>query len=232
VSIKTKANKVLCYVSLTDKMLFTRHLAAMVKAGLALPQALAILSKQAANPYFKKVISGLRQEIKQGQLISQAMSKYPNVFSQLYVSMIKTAEETGKLEEVLKVLAKTMERSHNLRSQAKQALMYPAVIIVAMIGISIAMIWTVIPKLIKTFEELGAQLPWSTKMILKISSATQDYGYIAAIILVLMIILLISLRKSKPIKKTTSWLSLKTPILGKLNKKINNHLIMNFTKKL
>ena len=142
-------------VSLTDKMMFTRNLQVMVSAGISLPRAIRTLSLQTKNKRFQQILLEIVEEINKGKSLSDALVKYPDAFSELFQSMIKVGEESGTLEEVLKVLTRQMERDYDLKSKIKGALIYPAVIICAMIGIGILMLIMVVPKLAATFEELG-----------------------------------------------------------------------------
>jgi type IV pilus assembly protein PilC len=104
-------------VGLKEKMFFTRNLRVMVVSGIALPRAVRVLSEQTTNKKFKRILTSIAKDLTKGQSFSQSLSYYPNVFSELFQNMIKVGEETGTLEEVLKVLSEQMEKEHELRSK-------------------------------------------------------------------------------------------------------------------
>jgi len=102
-------------VSLKEKLFFTRNLRLMIKAGVSLPRALKILANQTENKNFQKVLNKIKEEITKGKKLSEALRDWPKVFSELFCSMVETGEETGNLEEVLKNLARQMERTYELK---------------------------------------------------------------------------------------------------------------------
>ncbi|GAI23736.1 unnamed protein product, partial [marine sediment metagenome] len=153
-------------VSLTEKMMFTRNLQVMISAGLPLPRSLQTLANQTKSKKFKRALLEIREKVIKGSNFSNSLAEYPDIFSELFQNMIKVGEEAGNLDEVLKILSQQMEREHELKSKIQGALMYPAVIICAMIGIGVLMLVMVIPKLAETFEELAIELPLTTKLVI------------------------------------------------------------------
>src|SRR3989344_384559 len=134
-------------VSLTDKFLFTRNLQVMVAAGVPLPKALDILSAQTSNKGFRAILSDVKKEVLEGKSLSEAMENHPSVFPDLFTNMIKVGEESGTLEQVLSQLSLQLERSHELRSRVVGALMYPSVVIVAMLGVGTLLLGGIVIKL-------------------------------------------------------------------------------------
>ena len=132
-------------VSLAEKLMFTRNLKVMVGAGIALPKALEILTLQAKNKQLRKALEDMRQKIFQGHTFSQTMEAHPKVFSELFSNMVKVGEESGTLDNVLAQLALQMGKQYELKSRIQGALMYPAVILLAMLGIGVLMIVVVVP---------------------------------------------------------------------------------------
>jgi len=210
------------HISLVEKMLFSRHLAIMVKAGLSLNEALRILSVQTKNAKFKKIISRIEENVRRGQPFSDSLAKYPKVFNELFVNMVRVGEASGNLDKVLKILAEQMNKDHQLVSRVRGAMMYPAVIVVAMLGIGILMMITVVPKLTEVFTELKIDLPLSTQIIIWISNFFQEHFLLGIIFLVVLIVLLRLGLKNKKVKKILDGLYLKLPILGSLIQKINS----------
>src|SRR3989344_5963315 len=126
-------------VAFVEKMLFTRHLSVMVEAGLDLPRAFEVLIRQTRSKKFKKALSDIREDIVRGQRIGESLGKHADIFDELFVSMVGVGEESGRLVEVLELLADQMEKSHTLRARVRGALIYPAIVVFAMIGIGILM---------------------------------------------------------------------------------------------
>jgi len=156
----------------------------MIDAGLSLNQALKILAKQAKSPRFKKIISRVEIDVSRGKTFSESLKKYPKIFNELYTNMIEVGETGGSLSEILKILAKQMKKNHELVSRVRGAMTYPAVIVIAMIGIGILMMIMVVPKLTEVFEELNVELPLSTRIILLISSLLKDNIVLGIIIII------------------------------------------------
>lgn len=208
-------------IALAEKMLFTRHLAVMIKAGLPLNQSLKTLSQQSKSEKLKKIIALLEQDIRQGQTFSQALEKHPTVFNNLYVNMVKAGEASGSLSESLNILAEQMKKDHELIGRVRSAMTYPAVIVLAMIGIGVFMLATVVPKLNEVFVELKIELPLSTRIIIGFSNFLQDHFVIGLLIFVALAVSMRFALRDKRMKKPLHFLFLNFPILGKLTRKIN-----------
>jgi len=210
------------HISLVEKMMFTRHLAIMVKAGLSLNQALKTLAEQTKNPRFKRAIIVIEDNVRQGKTFSESLALYPKIFNNLYVNMVKVGETSGNLDEVLNNLAEQMKKDHDLISRIRGAMIYPAVIIIAMVGIGILMMIMVVPKLTEVFDELNVDLPLSTQLIIGVSNFLQNHLIWSLVILVASIFLIKLSLRNKTIKKALHKVYLYTPILGPLLKKINS----------
>ena len=210
------------HISLVEKMMFSRNLAVMIKAGLALNQALEVLTKQTKNPKFKKIIEHLSANIQQGESFSASLAKHPKVFNELYVSMIKIGETSGNLNEVLKNLAEQMKKDHELISRVRGAMVYPAVIIIAMFGIGIFMMIMVVPKLTEVFIEMKIDLPMSTKMIIGLSDFLRHNLVLGFLFLATLGFCARWSMKVAPVKRLLHSFYLHLPIFGSLSKKINS----------
>lgn len=208
-------------VSLSEKLVFTRNLQVMVSAGISLPHALKVLSVQAKSKRFKKAIIKISDEVVKGGNFSDTLAKYPNIFSDLFCNMIKVGEESGTLEEVLGVLTKQMEKDHDLRTKIKGAMMYPAVILVAMLGIGTLMLIFIVPKLTETFVELGVSLPITTRIVIAFAGFLNRFWYLLPIIIFGALILFRTALKTKSGKLLINLLFLKIPIVSSLVKKTN-----------
>ena len=208
-------------VSLVDKMMFTRHLGVMVGAGFPFDKSLSVLAEQTRNPNFKKIILEMQKGISEGENFSDALKKHPKVFPHLYWSMVKVGEETGNLREVLEILAEQMRKDHELLSRVKGAMMYPAVIFSVMILVGILMLIFIIPKFSQMFKELNVTLPITTQIIMTIGNFMASYWYTIPIGVLIIILAIRSARKTPKGKKFFDWCSIRLPIVGPLNIKIN-----------
>ncbi len=151
-------------------VIMIKNLSAMLHAGLTLSRALSVLERQARNKRFAEVISSISTEVKEGSAFHTALATYPKVFSKLFISMAHAGEESGTLAESLTIVSTQMERSRNLTKKVHGAMIYPIIIIVAMIGIFVLMLIFVVPVLASTFLQLGVALPLATRIILDVSN--------------------------------------------------------------
>lgn len=208
--------------SLAEKMFFTRNLQVMISAGLPLPRALETLASQSKNLKFKKAILSIREEVLRGKSFSDALIRFPAIFSSLFQNMIKVGEESGTMEEVLKTLTLQLERENDLKSKVKGAMIYPAVIISAMIGIGVLMLVTVVPKLNETFKELNVELPLTTRMVIDFADFLTQKWYWAIVVFLVLIFLLRQILKSSEGKKFFDSLFLRIPVFSTLVKNTNS----------
>ncbi|HXR50033.1 MAG TPA: type II secretion system F family protein [Verrucomicrobiae bacterium] len=160
-------------VKLNDLVIFTRQLSTMVSAGVPLARSLSALQTDAENPYFREVLAGITKEVEGGQPLGDAFAKYPTVFSDVYVNMVRAGEEGGILDQILKRLATQVEQDASMRKKIKSAMMYPMVImgitVVAFFGVMLG----IVPKLGAILTSLGgpnAKLPIYTQVLLNISN--------------------------------------------------------------
>lgn len=208
-------------VSLVNKIMFTRNLRVMVTAGVSLPRALSILSDQTKSKKFKKIILDVRQEIIKGEAFSSALSRHPSVFPEVFVNMIKVGEESGTLEKVLDVLTNQMEKEYEIKSRLRGAMIYPIVIICAMLGIGILMLILVVPKLSKLFDELKIPLPLTTRVVIALGNFLNSFWYLIPFVVILIIFLFRFILQTKTGKLVLDTVVLKTPLISPLIKKTN-----------
>ncbi|MCX6737960.1 MAG: type II secretion system F family protein [Candidatus Parcubacteria bacterium] len=199
----------------------TRNLQVMISAGVPLPRAIEILSAQAKNKYFKKVLTEIKDEIIKGTAFSDALEKYPRVFPEIYHSMIRVGEKTGKMEEILDILASQLERVYQLRSKVKGAMVYPLVIITVMVAIGIVMLVKVVPELSKTFKELEVKLPPTTSFVINLGNFLVYRWYIVILILLILAFGVAYIIRNKTGKRRFDALLLRIPVISGLVKKIN-----------
>lgn len=209
-------------VSLSEKMIFSRNLQVMVSSGVSLPSALNILSKQAKSRKFQRVISEISQGVVEGESFSDLLTKYPSIFSDLYCNMVRVGEESGNLENVLLILTRQMEKEHELKSKIIGAMVYPAVILVTMMGIGVIMLIFVIPKLAETFTDLGIDLPPTTRFVIWLGNSAKSYWYLIPVLVFGLIFLVRLAAKTKIGKLVIDTVVLKIPVISGLVKKTNS----------
>jgi len=209
-------------VPLKEKLFFTRNLQVMIASGLSLPRALLILSAQCKSKKFEKTLLEIKEDINEGKTFSESLVRYPDIFSELFQGMVKVGEETGQLEGVLKILTRQMEREADLKTKIKGAMIYPAVIICAMLGIGALMLVTVVPQLAETFEELNVELPMTTKLVIGLSSLLAERWYVFILIIIFIVFLFWQGMKTEKGRRIGDALILKIPVISPIVKKANS----------
>jgi len=208
-------------VPLKEKLFFVQHLGIMLKAGISLSAALNTLAEQSENAKFKKILSEIGQKVESGITFTDSLKGYNNTFGELFINMIEAGEISGKLENVLARLYIQLKKQHELISKVKGALTYPAVIIIAMLGIGTFMMTVVVPRITGMFKDLNAELPLPTKILIGASDALVQHGVLSAITFILIIVSLIKILKTYKGKFYFQSILLKLPIFGAIAKKIN-----------
>ena len=209
-------------VSLTEKMMFTRNLRVMISAGIPLPRTLHTLAGLTKSKKLKSALLNVEEKIQKGESFSSSLAFHPDIFSELFTNVIKVGEESGTLEGVLKILTQQMEREHEMRSKLIGALIYPAVIILAMLGIGFLMLVMVVPKLAETFRELNIELPLTTQMVIILGTFLAKFWYLLPLIILIFIIFLRMALRTKPGRRLLDTLVLKIPIISSLAIKTNS----------
>ncbi len=213
--------KMFARVKIGEKIIFTRNLGGMLHAGLSLSRAISVLEKQTSNTAFKDVLSVLHKEIDKGSPLSSGLEKFPKVFSKLFVSMIRAGEESGNMVGALNEIGTNLEKADNLTKKVKGALMYPGVILSAMVLIGILMFAFVVPTLAKTFAEMGTKIPFSTKIVFALGKFFSENLLMAVFGIIAIVVGLISLSRAKFMKPIFDALIIRLPLIGKLAREIN-----------
>lgn len=156
---------------------FTRQLSTMVTAGLPLTQSLSILAQQ-SKPAMSRMIGELQREIEGGSTFAKALEKFPNVFSPVYIQLVRAGETGGVMDDVLNRLAENMEKDKEFRAKTRGALIYPVIVVIAMIIVAFIMMIFVIPKLTEMYEDFGAELPFATQLLIDVSSLVARFWWL------------------------------------------------------
>lgn len=204
-------------------VIFTRQLSAMVGAGVPLTRALTSLSEGSKNPAFKSVLNSCMEHVQGGATFSSALAKYPEIFNDIYVNMVRAGEAAGILDEILNRLAEQQERSATVRKKVKGAMTYPMVLIGITILAFFGLMIFVIPSIGNTIKELGgpdAELPALTQAMLAISSFIINYWMILLPLTGAGIYFLVQYIKTPGGKRNFHALLLKTPIVGQILRKV------------
>ena len=207
-------------VNQKDLVIFSRQLAVMISATMPMVQALRILSQQTSNPVFTDKIVEIANDVDGGMKLSDAMSKHSKIFSNFFVAMIKSGETSGRLEEVLEYLADQMEKDYDLLARIKGAMIYPAVILVGLVCVSVLMMVYILPTLTLMLKESSTELPTITNWLIAISDFMVSSWYYILFILALLAFVFVFWTKSQSGKNMWDAIKIKIPIFGSLFKKI------------
>ena len=208
-------------VPLAEKLFFVQHLSIMLKAGISLSTALKTLAKQTTNKRFARIIADISRNVEKGVSFTESLKPHEKIFGQLFINMIESGEISGKLEEVLKRLYLQFKKNHELLSKVKGALIYPIVILIAMSGIGTFMMIAVVPKITAMFKDFNAELPLATKLLIKFSDSLVANGLLYLVALIVVILTIVRLIKTKRGRYAFHGLLLKLPIFSPIIKKIN-----------
>jgi type IV pilus assembly protein PilC len=209
-------------VKMHDKITFARNLSQMIDAGLPITRGLSIMERQAPEgSAFRTVLKGLGDSLAKGNTFSDSMKSYPDVFSTLFVSMVKSGEESGNLSTALRNVGLQMEKSYQLSKKIRGALMYPAVIFSLMLVIGVLMMVYMVPTLTATFVGLGIKLPLSTRMIIAVSNFLKNYFVFVGFGTILLVGFFAYWFRTARGQRVLDFVAIRLPIIGPIVKEIN-----------
>ena len=157
---------------------FSRQLASMLRAGMSLVISLSTIEEQLDNKNFKFVVSNVRETVESGGSFTDGLTRFPQVFNELYVNIVKAGERSGQFGESMARLAELLDASAKLHRRVKSAMTYPIVILCMCFGIATAMIIFVVPVFKSMFEDFGSKLPLPTQILVNLSNLIRDYWYV------------------------------------------------------
>ncbi|MCP4270051.1 MAG: type II secretion system F family protein [Candidatus Brocadiaceae bacterium] len=193
---------------------FTQELGVLLDSGIALDKSLRILSDAQENQKFKVLILDLLEEVKGGKSLGDALSMYPDIFTGVYVNMVRAGEESGVLPKVLERLGSFMERIQRIKSEITSSLIYPLFLVLSGILSVGALVLIVMPRFTKVFDEVGIALPVSTQILINLCGIMTSYGWILPLALVGVYYLYKSLKKKPGVQAGVDRKKLGIPILG------------------
>lgn len=208
-------------VSLKDLMMFCFQLEQLSSAGVPLLEGLSDLRDSTSNPHFQKVIGAVVSEVEGGKMLSQALAQHPAVFSNVFISLVRAGEQTGKLPEVFQNLADTFKWQDELVSQTKRLLTYPLFVLFVVVGAVTFLMMFLVPQMTSFLGNMGQELPTQTKVLMFISGIFVDYWWlIFTLPFVLVAVIGLLVRQSPEMRYRFDYVKLHLPVTGDILKKI------------
>ncbi|HRH31318.1 MAG TPA: type II secretion system F family protein [Candidatus Paceibacterota bacterium] len=203
-----------------DIVIISRQISTLFEAQVSALKAFSMLASNAENKILRRRLTQVVDDLQAGMSISEALAKHPEVFTEFYTNMVKAGEESGTLTKTFSYLADYLDRQYELTSKTRNALIYPAFVVVVFIAVMVLMMVMVIPKLSEIILESGQDIPIYTRIIIGISNFFVDYGIFILIALVLMAVYVVILSRRDSGKLYLDRLRLKMPLFGKLYQKL------------
>lgn len=217
------------HVPLIEKVMFARYFALMLRAGLDVKQSLQALAEQTNSKSLKRAVLSVVQDIDKGRSLAESMQDYPMIFSALFVSFVQVGEATGKLQESLEILSEQLQKEYDLRRAVRGGLMYPAVILIALVAVAFAMLVFVVPRLAEVFEGFEVELPLATRVLIAIGSFFETYWWLVLILMALGAVGGVVLWRIKSVKDKFMHAVLYMPVVGPVVQQVN---LARFTRNL
>ena len=208
-------------IPLSEKLFFIQHLRLMMRAGVPLARALSTLSLQSGNKKFQLILTDLKNSIEKGNGFAESLKKYKKIFGELFINIIQAGEVSGKLEDALEQLFIQTKKDYEIRSKVRGAMIYPIIIVLAMIGIGGLMIIFIIPKITEIFQASGVELPLPTRILIGISDFAVAHKILTPSVIIILISGFFAAIRTKKGKLYFHIVLLRLPIFGKIIKKIN-----------
>ncbi len=208
-------------VSGRDLAVFCRQFATMIDAGVSLVRCLAVLEEQSNSGRLRGIIREIQAGVESGETLSRAMTRWPKIFNNLFVGLVRAGEVGGVLDETLNRLATFMEENERLRRKVKSAMTYPVLVLIFATGVVIGLVTFILPQFVSVFNDLGVRdLPATTKMLIQISNFITTKWHMCIGGVVLFYIAVSQYTHTRIGRRHSDFLKLKVPIFGKLNHKI------------
>ncbi len=203
-----------------DVVILSRQIATLFAAQISALRIFRLLASEIERPLLSQILLAIADDIQSGSSISKALSKHPQAFSNFYVQMVRSGEEAGKLDSIFAFLADYLERTYEVTSKAKNALVYPVIVVITFVGVMVLMLTTVIPSVSALVAESEQELPIYTKAVLGVSYVFVHYGWLMLIILVIACLFLWRFSKTPQGRYTFSELKIRIPYIGTLYRKL------------
>ncbi|MDP3857563.1 MAG: type II secretion system inner membrane protein GspF [Stagnimonas sp.] len=208
-------------LSATELSLFTRQLATLFRSGLPLDEALTAVAQQSENPKVQRMVLAIRSRVNEGESLAHALGQFPGAFPTLFRATVEAGEQAGKLDHVLERLADYVERRQAMQSKILLATFYPAILTLVAIGVVSLLLTYVVPKVVEVFDNIGAELPLLTRMLIGLSGFLRSYGVFLVIGLVVAGWLFARAMRNDEFKRRVHVRQLKLPLIGRLTRGAN-----------
>ncbi len=208
-------------ISLDEKINFVENLSVMLKAGISISRGLQIQVRQTKNTKFRNILTDVYNQVQQGKGLSEALEKYPGIFSNIFYSMIKVGEVSGNLDKSLEYLSIQLHREADLKSKTKGAMIYPSVIVAAMLIVGVLMSIFVLPKLTSVFKEFGGTLPLTTRIVIAFADFMSAHAVMVLLALAAAVAAAVSFYKTREGQKLFDNFILRFMVVNAIVKKIN-----------
>ena len=216
-------------VTTKDILVFTRQFSVMIDAGLPLVQALEILSTQADNQAFRKVLLAVKAKVESGSTFADALAEHPRVFDDLFVQLVRAGEIGGMLDTILGRLGAYIEKNEKLKRRVKGAMVYPSIVLTVAVAVTIILLTFVTPVFEKMFKDFGGQMPGPTQLLIDISHGLRDHWYLWFGVPALAVIAFRAALRTRKGRDQWDATVLKLPLFGQLVRKIS---VARFTRTL
>jgi type IV pilus assembly protein PilC len=216
-------------VKTKDILVFTRQFSVMIDAGLPLVQALDILGTQADNPAFRKVLMSVKSKVESGSTFADALAEHPNAFDELFVQLVRAGEIGGILDTILNRLGAYIEKNEKLKRRVRGAMVYPSIVLVVGVGVTVILLAFVTPTFEKMFKDFGGAMPAPTQFLIDLSHGLRDNWYLfLGIPVALVVAFRVALRNKKGREAWDAFV-LKLPVFGPVVRKV---AVARFTRTL
>jgi len=207
-------------VKAKDRVIFTRQLATLIKAGLPITQALNTAVDQVNNKTFKAMLQKVSANVEGGQTLASSFALYPNVFNHIYISLVDAGEQSGTLDEALERLASQQEKEQQILAKIRGAMIYPMLVLAVVLGVVVFMLTTVLPQVASLYVELDRELPLLTSILFALSNFIVRYWYVALIVLVAIVFGTRAYIRTPGGRIKWDAFKMHLPLFGKLLKKV------------
>jgi type IV pilus assembly protein PilC len=207
-------------ITRSDIIYLTSQLAIMVETGISISHSLSTIIEQEDNPKLCQLLLDLKQSVEAGEDLSTALARHPAYFDQTYVSLIRASEVTGSMGVMLQRIASYLDKEKEIRGKVRSAMMYPMVMALASIGVTVFLLLYIFPKFEPLFNRPGADLPQLTVFLIGVSDSMMAHWYLWLIAVVSLVVGLVLFRRTETGRQTFDYLKINLPILGPLFRKV------------
>lgn len=218
--LKQLLSKLTHRIKTKDKILFTRQLSTLINAGMPLVQSLKAVEGQLQSKPLQEVIQDVTSTVQSGKSFSEALSAYPKVFNTTYVSLVAAGETSGTLDEALERIANQQEKDAAIISKVRGAMIYPAIVLLVIVGVMIFLLLNVIPEVESLYNDLGEDLPMLTQFLVSVTDFITQYWYLAILFTGLGIYALVRYLQTANGRRVRDKVLMKMPLFGPIFMKL------------